>query len=226
MIQVLYTSFQSRLRYEVYSFYLRSLPDHLRSKMFRYKRWQDAQAFFLGKVLLIECLSRFGLGTECLKNLEYGKNDRPFLPGGIDFNISHSGSYVICCASDRYRVGIDIEEMEPICIQDFKEQFTNLEMQGILESPTPHQTFFDLWTKKEAIVKADGRGLAFPLDNIVFENEDHAQVEGVDWYLKRIEIDNGLSACLATNRKIEDNIIVKEFHCKCISESLQHELQR
>lgn len=215
MTRIFYTSFQRKLRYEVYSGYFRSLPKHLQSRIFGYKRWQDAQAFFLGKVLLMECLGGFGLDVDCLKRIAYSKNGRPFLPDSvIDFNISHSGAYVICCASDRVRVGIDIEEIKPIDICDFKGQFTAGEISAITQSSLPHTVFFELWSKKEAIVKADGRGLSFPLKDIVFESDNHASVEGFSWYLEKVHIDRGLSSYLATDKRISGNVIVKELQFK------------
>lgn len=75
---------------------------------------------------------------------------------GIEFNISHSKNIILVAVSN-LPVGIDIE----IINQDFdyhplvKACFSN-EEQFIIRSP---QTFYQMWTRKEALLKATGEGL-------------------------------------------------------------------
>lgn len=61
-----------------------------------------------------------------------------------------------------------------INIFDFKEQFSSREWEYIKDEKFPYNIFYDCWTKKEAVLKADGRGLISTLDRI-----DTMQLEGI-----------------------------------------------
>jgi 4'-phosphopantetheinyl transferase len=86
----------------------------------------------------------------------------------LNFNVSHSGEFVLVALAYRRNLGIDIEQ---IC--------TNIDADGIADrvfsvserlslaalSPgVRHDAFFACWTRKEAYVKARGDGLALALD--------------------------------------------------------------
>ncbi|MGG4264552.1 4'-phosphopantetheinyl transferase family protein [Peribacillus simplex] len=94
---------------------------------------------------------------------KYGK---PFLTNGIfNFNISHSGSYVVCAISSDI-VGIDIERVNPsIDLQLAESVFTRSELKRIENNYDPVDTFFELWTLKESYIKAVGKGLSIPLNS-------------------------------------------------------------
>lgn len=159
-------------------------------KIKRYLRWQDAQACLLGKHLLIEGLQRFGLaGAALIHELQYTSFGRPCLPGRIDFNISHSGDYVLCAFNDRTRVGIDIEKVHDIKLTDFRSQMTEEEWRQITGAADPTRAFFHYWTKKEAAIKAHGHGLSLPLKEVII-GDGKVTMEGADWPLFEIELSN------------------------------------
>lgn len=95
-------------------------------------------------------------------NLNIDFNKKPYLASHpwLFFNISHSEDYAVIAISNK-KVGIDIEYMR----EDFK--FTNLlpdiydddEILSIENSPNKKQAFYTLWTRKEAFVKALGKGI-------------------------------------------------------------------
>jgi 4'-phosphopantetheinyl transferase len=59
-------------------------------------------------------------------------------------------------------------------------------------------TFFSLWTQKEAVVKADGRGVGLPLDEIVV-TAGKAILGNAIWEVKQVRIAEGYCCHLATN---------------------------
>src|SRR5688572_25149287 len=97
-----------------YGAYLQRLPAVLREKNLRFVRWQDRQANLIGNILLIESLRRFGFGGDSLERLKYNEYGRPYISEEIDFNISHSGEYVLCVAGKGIRLGVDIERIRPV----------------------------------------------------------------------------------------------------------------
>ena len=76
--------------------FLSVLPHEMGRKIRRYRRWQDQQSAVLGKLLLLYGLQKYGYGKEVLESVEKEKQDKPFIPEVVDFNISHSGRYVLC----------------------------------------------------------------------------------------------------------------------------------
>jgi 4'-phosphopantetheinyl transferase len=65
-----------------------------------------------------------------IKKNEYGK---PFLQhySGFQFNVSHAGELLVC-ASDKLRVGIDVEKIKEIdCIKLAKRFFSREEYEDV-----------------------------------------------------------------------------------------------
>jgi 4'-phosphopantetheinyl transferase len=111
--------------------------------------------------------------------LESGAHGRPVLaaPGAaLDFNWSHSASRAVVVLARRLpRLGVDVEypRARRDCLALARRFFAASEYQQ-LERLTPmarHKAFVQFWTAKEAVLKADGRGLAYGLDRVAFALE-------------------------------------------------------
>lgn len=188
MINILFTFFEKKLAHEAFERNLRRIPVSMQLRIRKYRWWQDAHCGLFGKMLLIEGLKKYGLGEGALKDIQYTQYNRPYLNEAIDFNISHSGNGVVCAIGRDCRVGIDIEEVKPIDIQDFKKQFTEQELSLMYNSEDTYQEFYKWWTKKEAIIKADGQGLGIPLKKINFQDPGRAEVKGQSWHIREIPL--------------------------------------
>ena len=102
----------------------------------------------------------------------YGK---PRLTGndarGIQFNITHCAGYVACAVA-RDEVGIDAENIERGCDMDVaKHVYVPLELQQLTACSAEHACtrFFELWTLKEAYIKAQGAGMSMDLQSFWFD---------------------------------------------------------
>jgi 4'-phosphopantetheinyl transferase len=197
MILILYTQIGEELSSRAWELCLSEMPLPMRTRISRYVRWQDRQAGLFGYLLLSQGLVRYGYPRDYLHRLVWDASGRPFLDVRLDFNISHSGAYAVCALDTEGRVGIDIEEMRQIDIYDFRGQMTAGQWQAIIASENRLAEFFSLWTKKEAVIKADGRGLSIPLDAIITEGEE-AFVSGEVWELREVKIADGYCCHLAT----------------------------
>lgn len=82
----------------------------------------------------------------------------------VAFNLSHAGGVVLVALSRSGEVGVDIERVD-LNIETLEIAalaFTASEQEQLKAASSPAQQcllFFHLWTRKEAICKADGRGL-------------------------------------------------------------------
>ncbi len=73
------------------------------------------------------------------------------------WSLTHKPKYVAAVISLQ-RVGIDVEEIKPISIAMFKRIARDSEWQ--LEVDRSEKLFFRYWTAKEAVLKAEGLGMA------------------------------------------------------------------
>lgn len=95
----------------------------------------------------------------------YGK---PYIrDSNIQFNVSHSGEYVVCGISTK-PIGVDIEEMKDqdiACIA--KRFFSNSELQYLYEEGETLliERFYELWVLRESYLKWLGIGLSKPLNS-------------------------------------------------------------
>lgn len=169
----------------------------MREKIARYRRWQDRHAHLFGKLLLREALKRCS-GADTLSGLQYTSYGRPYLPGPVDFNLSHSGKYVVCAISGESNLGVDIEEVKPIQLADFANVLRLDEVAAIQSAPDALQSFYRLWTIKESVIKAEGRGLSIPLKDILVDHHSASLYDKV-WYLHDLKIDGQYSTFLTTN---------------------------
>ena len=119
-------------------------------KTLRYRMPDDQKRCIAGSVLL-----RYFLGDTAILDHGFGK---PVAENGVCFNLSHSGEWVLLAVDDR-DVGCDIES---VCFVDAarmgKIVFTDRECRMVETAPDKTGVFFDLWTKKEALLKCMGKG--------------------------------------------------------------------
>lgn len=104
----------------------------------------------------------------------YGK---PHLaaPSLLGFNLSHCGDIVLLAIARDVEPGVDVEALRPRprALQLAQRYFTADEMAALAALPVDdrQQAFYRLWTAKEAVLKALGRGLAFGLERVGFRLE-------------------------------------------------------
>ncbi|MFC4891668.1 4'-phosphopantetheinyl transferase family protein [Pseudofrancisella aestuarii] len=95
------------------------------------------------------------------KNLEldFEVSQRPILKkGNLDFNISHSGDWLIGAISSS-RIGVDIEKINlNRDVKSIAKNFYSLEENSLLENSSNSyiENFYKLWTIKEASAKYFG----------------------------------------------------------------------
>ncbi len=173
----------------------------------KYRRWQDIQASIIGRILLSRGLSNFYDNELNFNRIEDDEFKRPFiLNSQIDFNISHASEFVICAMSKSCKIGVDIEKIRNITVQDFYCQMTESELINMDRSENLNKNFFNYWTQKEAVLKANGKGLYVPLKSFeIIKNK--TCLDRQEYFLNSINIDEQYIGHLATSTKIFANEI-------------------
>ncbi len=109
-----------------------------------------------------------------IKDIHFLKdqNGKPYAENiDIEFNISHSGDYVVCAISNT-PIGIDIEQIRDIKDSLIRYVCQENELQYVYEiSQETQKHFFEIWTSKEAYVKCIGTGMK-DLKKVDVLNED------------------------------------------------------
>ena len=107
------------------------------------------------------------------KNINFSiTNDgKPFLENSkTSFNISHSSDWIILAFCKEHSLGVDLEEIRDVNFLNISTRFFNLEEQNFVKnSSNPKRVFFDLWSRKEAIIKANGKRLLEKLLKQIFQ---------------------------------------------------------
>lgn len=156
----------------------RSLPEGEEDRIFRYRLWADRLRTLLAAKLLRTALSRhLHLSHEEIL-IHRDSSGRPHLDSSLqwrgDFNLSHSGEWIVLALTDQGRVGVDVEKLNPIDFSVAKKCFTEKECRNLFNRCGEDQLsfFYQLWTLKEAFVKMIGTGLSFDLQFFEFDLSD------------------------------------------------------
>lgn len=116
-------------------------------------------------------------------SIERDARGKPFLSGRrLQFNLSHSGGALVLAIRDNGRVGIDLESLErPRRVSDIARRWfdpTESAALNALPEPSRLAAFARLWSCKEALLKADGGGIADGLHRAVFRLDAAGAVVG------------------------------------------------
>lgn len=170
------------------------MPHHIIREIIRYKNHEDRRLKLFGKLIVRKYYNDSGL--------EFHWNDwamtsmgKPYIKDKKKFNISHSGEYIVVAFSDK-KIGVDIEAIANFDVTSLTTYFHSEEMKCIKESPDPKETFFILWTRKEAYLKAIGNGI---IDGIHQENCIPDKIKSEEtWFLHSIPLIPGYQVALCT----------------------------
>lgn len=103
----------------------------------------------------------------------------------LDFNVAHGGDHALVAWSRLRRVGVDVEPIRPEW--DWRPLARTVlgeeDARRIGSAPEPARAalFLAVWTAKEALLKADGRGIAAGLDgfSVLSDEGEPPRVGGV-----------------------------------------------
>jgi 4'-phosphopantetheinyl transferase len=153
---------------------------------------------------------------------EYGK---PATDGEIKFNVAHSGDYALLAFARDIEVGVDVERMrgERVVSELARRVLSPREYERfeIVAESERMPTFFQIWTLKEAVLKALGSGLSIApecLEVAFYPDEPKLlgcsakEIDDVsEWRVRSVSIgDEGYAAAVAARMKMP-LIEVKRF---------------
>lgn len=124
----------------------------------------------------------------------------PAAAASLSFNLSHSADRMVCAVTAERRVGIDIEQARPDVdvVALAHRYFSAKEIAALmrLDAADRRRGFFAGWTRKEAFIKAIGKGLSMPLGAFSVSLDSDAAVlldvegepdEAARWTMESVE---------------------------------------
>jgi len=150
------------------------LAEDERRRAVRFHFEKDRRHFTAGRGALRMLLARYlGRRPEEVRFV-YSNYGKPRLAdsdngGNLRFNLTHSHGLALLAITRGRDIGVDVERLremerdgEPLA-----ERFFSPREAAVLRSLSPElrrEAFFHCWTRKEAYIKANGKGLSLPLD--------------------------------------------------------------
>jgi 4'-phosphopantetheinyl transferase len=129
----------------------------------------DRARYIRAHRMLRAVLSRYtGIPADALR---FVQNDcgKPSLaePSDVHFNMSDTLDAALLAVTLSGEVGVDIEKLRPVpdAADIASRYFTPVESEWIFsrDKTDRDKGFLQLWTRKEAVIKAEGKGLSLPL---------------------------------------------------------------
>jgi len=148
-----------------------SADEQERASRFHFEK--DKYRFITARATLREILSGYLKSPPGEIHFEYTAFGKPFLREqetgtGIRFNLSHAGGQALYAITAGRDTGIDLEPLRnDLPMEKIGDRFFSaMEMATLRQTPEELRAglFFQYWARKEALLKAIGRGLSFPAE--------------------------------------------------------------
>jgi len=135
----------------------------------------DRNRFVVGRGTLRQVLAHYLQIDPSQVEFSYGPYGKPLLmdngrESDLHFNLAHSGGLALLAVTRAGKIGVDLERVRPL--DDAQELVTRFfcpreiaAFQTLPEDQKP-AAFFNLWTRKEAWLKATGEGIAHSLNRV------------------------------------------------------------
>ncbi len=149
--------------------------------------------------------------------LAYSDFGKPYLAyhPNLQFNLAHSHDLAIYAFTINQAIGVDIEYIRERAPMDVAKRYFNVqEIDDLNQLPEQDRisAFFRLWARKEAILKAIGKGLRVPLSSFNVSAHDQTEqitLENETWILHSLTIHPHYQAAVASNQIIDEIITRK-----------------
>lgn len=140
----------------------------------------------------------------------YAENGKPYLPTvpSLQFNLAHSHDKAVYAFALDQALGIDIEKMRdtynPDIVQRYFSPQEKAQFAQVAEQEKT-QAFYRVWARKEAVIKASGKGLSQSLSTFSVSVKDEMEtlvLENETWSLMPLHIHPQYQSALVSQQKV------------------------
>lgn len=146
------------------------LDDHEQDRLQRFRQDADRARYLaahaLTRIVVGARVGAHAAAVEFDRTCRCGKqHGKPRLPDGPGFSLTHAGDLVGVAVHPGGEVGLDVEQVRQLTEL---ASMTSHVCSPAETAPDPG-SFFTLWTRKEALLKATGDGLSSPMSAITLD---------------------------------------------------------
>ena len=188
----------------------------------RFRRSKDRISFALTRGILRCVLSRY-LGSSPEKiRFDYTSFGKPRLwpnpeESRLNFNLSHSNQWIVLAIGKSRKIGIDVEYIrDDLDYASIARRFFSPQEVDFIESGPEERKqrfFYEIWVRKEAYLKAMGKGLSMPLSGFTVPLGSRISVisylDADPWLFHGISIDPEYASALVTHAPVQH---IRKYH--------------
>ena len=170
-------------------------------------RKESARLCCIGAEVCLSCALNLPLPL----NLKAAENGKPYLEGGREFNISHSGDLVVCAVGEN-SVGVDTERISRMKASVFNRIASPLEKEcaAALQGGELLEYYCTVWIKKESLLKLSGEGIRKELAGVCTESAgEHFYTQRLGDYLLSLCTSEAEGVCV---HYITEEILKQKFN--------------
>ena len=189
-----------------------------RERMAKFRLDKPRQQFATTRTLLRQLLGRYLKCEPSDVAISHESTGKPIVRGyPLHFNVTHSDD-IAAFAVSTGRVGIDIERIKPMPNFDsIVKRFFNAGEVAFFDDLPAHKrerAFFQMWTRKEALLKALGQGIHALESCAISEENGRPYVKSLfeddrcreRWQLRDFHIENGFAASVVFENALVPNL--------------------
>jgi 4'-phosphopantetheinyl transferase len=192
-----------------------------RARAYRLKR-PDERTWSLKAHCAVRRILALQLGADP-RYLEFDATDagKPFLAKpaqAVQFNLSHSGRHSLIAVAEDRAVGVDIEMSRPMSdlfgVAMGVATTREIDLLRQLPAGEMHSSFFDLWTRKEALLKAIGRGFLVDPRQVevgIGRGRSHVTFDARLWTVETLAVGANVTAAVAIEGEFTTALVVRPF---------------
>jgi 4'-phosphopantetheinyl transferase len=149
-----------------------SLPYEEQQRAYSFRSESARTQFVVTRSALRSILSAYLDVSPLRLTFIHGPQGKPALAnwGWLHFNVTHSYDVALIAVTRRSEVGVDVERLRPFAndLEMAQRYFSprETELLRALTGPRRCEAFFHAWTRKEAFLKASGKGLSYGLERV------------------------------------------------------------
>lgn len=189
---------------KLFNYHFNNVPKFRQERILKYVHLKDRALSLSAFIVLMRLLKKHKIKYKDsdFKIDQYGK---PYLKNNpINFNLSHSGHYVIVGISNSL-IGVDVESFNPklntnslirnVLNEEEKIKYQNQKNQA--------RYFYKIWCQKESYLKCIGLGLNLAMPKVNFNDPSIKNYRFVNFF----KDNHQFSICLKAKEKINYQII-------------------
>lgn len=126
------------------------------------------------------------------------KLGKPYIQGAYPFSVAHSRntSLLSIMLDHKSSVGVDIEEYQTVPLKPYQPYFHHNELQFITHLNDSSSALLQIWTKKEAVLKASGVGLHEQI-NLIDTTKNELTLNNQHYGLTGLELRSGYLSAIS-----------------------------